>query len=237
MKYHKLIITFLTLIIFTIFFRTISASSCTDCVDQCILNKGIFYDCTNDCYPPCTPYLHICGDGSCDSGLWGETITTCPEDCYVCGDSICTPPRETYTTCFMDCNSTYYGGCASNEIKHDGICIAYYNTFPPYTIMDKNMLINPVVFGSIKIIGGDYLKLNTTNATNRSIRKMDGSVLVNDLPIFDVGNDKNTFVLYLTPAANITENYLETYEFFFHLVFGTGQNENKDIELPFRLFK
>jgi hypothetical protein len=101
------------------------------------------------------------------------------------------------------------------------------------------MLVNPVVFGNIKVVGGDYVQLNeTTNTTNLSIKKGNDEIVSPSLDIFNIisDNDKNSFVIYLDPA-NITENYLEAYKFFFNLVYGSGLNENKNISLPFRLFK
>ena len=233
MKYFKLIITVLALIIFTLFFRTISADSCTDCVDQCIETHGIFYNCHLVCSPPCGVWE--CGNADCG---FGETLASCPEDCWNCGDGICTPPRETYSSCFGDCNASYYRSCSLNEYKYNGECIPYNNS-APYQITDKDLLVNPVVFGNIKVVGGAYVELNeTTNTTNLSIRKWDDTIVSSSLDIFNIissDSDKNSFAIYLNPA--ITENYLETYKFFFNLVYGSGLNENKNISLPFRLFK
>ena len=182
MKYFKLIIIVLALIIFTLFFRTISAD--------------------------------------------------------ICGDGICTPETETNNNCYIDCNGSYYGNCSLNEYKYNGECIPYNNS-APYQITNKDMLVNPVIFGNIKVVGGDYVQLNeTTNTTNLSIKKWTDESVSSSLDIFNIisDNDKNSFVIYLDPA-NITENYLEAYKFFFNLVYGSGLNENKNISLPFRLFK
>jgi len=230
MKYQRLIIIFLVLVVFTIFFRTISASSCTDCVDNCVEHYGIFFNCASYCVIYCqTP---ICGDGYCNH--W-ETLSNCPKDCYVCGDGICTTERETYSNCFIDCNSAYYVSCAPNYIKDNGACMDY--DVLPYTIVDKNLLINPTIFGNIKVVGGNYIELDsTTNTTDLSIRKVDNTLVTSNVSIFNIGDTKKSFVMYLNPV-DITENYLEAYKFFFNLIYGSNPDDNKDISLQFRLFK
>lgn len=41
-----------------------------------------------------------CGDGNCDSS---EGLSSCPEDCWKCGDGHCTPGYEDSNTCSADC--------------------------------------------------------------------------------------------------------------------------------------
>lgn len=41
-----------------------------------------------------------CGDGKCSKH---ETAENCPADCAVCGNGICEPPAENFSTCPQDC--------------------------------------------------------------------------------------------------------------------------------------
>ena len=54
-----------------------------------------------------------CGDAVCNAAC-GETLATCPVDCAVCGDKVCSP-GESPATCTVDC----CGSCG------DGKCVGY----------------------------------------------------------------------------------------------------------------
>jgi len=41
-----------------------------------------------------------CGNGKCD---FGENLQSCPQDCAVCGDGVCSSVRETIWNCPQDC--------------------------------------------------------------------------------------------------------------------------------------
>jgi hypothetical protein len=43
-----------------------------------------------------------CGDMICDVAA-GETLGTCPDDCTVCGDGLCSAPFEDRASCLLDC--------------------------------------------------------------------------------------------------------------------------------------
>jgi len=72
-------------------------------------------NCQADC-GECNP----CGNGHCD---WGETISTCPADCY-CGDGLC-EPGEDGSSCPKDCycgNSTCDAGETAAACPNDCRC-------------------------------------------------------------------------------------------------------------------
>jgi len=53
-----------------------------------------------------------CGNNKCEANL-GENLQTCPQDCAVCGDGVCTPPKENANACFVDCGCGN-GNCDAN---------------------------------------------------------------------------------------------------------------------------
>ena len=81
-----------------------------------------FSNCCNDCPKP--PATNTCPDTFCCDVAHGgtETLTSCPQDCAVCGDNICSP-TETPDTCCFDCPET--GFCP------DGWCCVLDNTVSP----------------------------------------------------------------------------------------------------------
>ncbi|MDC0670933.1 FG-GAP-like repeat-containing protein [Nannocystis radixulma] len=75
-------------------------------------------NCPDDCLPEPTDGGE-CGNGVCDDN---ETPTSCPEDCAVCGDDICSAGEE--QTCPEDCDgaSASDGQCPDTAGGVDGQC-------------------------------------------------------------------------------------------------------------------
>lgn len=55
-----------------------------------------------------------CGNGVCEP-QFGETITSCPHDCHVCGDGFCAWGPENITNCAVDCDICGNGSCDGDE--------------------------------------------------------------------------------------------------------------------------
>lgn len=72
-----------------------------------------------------------CGDGGCAPN---EDIETCPEDCAVCGDGICSAAEQVISPCPQDCDVCGDGACLLEEdintcpqdcaVCGDGVCSA-----------------------------------------------------------------------------------------------------------------
>ncbi len=61
----------------------------------------------------CPADCSVCGDNLC-TGTGAENLTTCPGDCSVCGDNKCTGP-ETLATCPGDCSVCGDNKCTGSE--------------------------------------------------------------------------------------------------------------------------
>jgi len=61
-----------------------------------------------------------CGDGECAFDEWG----VCPEDCHICGDTIC-DETETMERCPEDCSVCNDGTCTDTEMAYGCISDCY----------------------------------------------------------------------------------------------------------------
>jgi len=132
-------------------------------------------------------------------------------------------------------SSIFAENCGYGFVKKDGYCVYFDEDNYVYSIYDQILTTKPVLFGSIKVVGGGYIGLNTTNVNNALIQSPN-NYSIDSLSIFNINNsDKNGFVLY--PSVNNRFDYFRPYNFFFNLKYQTNPDKNADIVFPFGLNK
>jgi len=129
------------------------------------------------------------------------------------------------------------GTCPYGYVKKNGSCQYFDSSVYKYSINQGVISSKPFLFGHIKVVGGNYIDINNSTATNKAIKTINNSQnLSTDILIFNDFTVEKDFAMY--PSQIINDfNYLGTYKFFFNLKYQSQPDKNVNLSLPFSLNK